>query len=155
MLNSPTVEQRALMKRAAWLFLLAMITGAWAGVVMTQGKAIGLDLPIHPRHERLVLAAHLNGLLGTFWILGVMITLDATRLSEAGRAWLKRLTLLAAYGNWLVTLIASFLDVRGLAFDSDAKNNLIAGLLQVFVVIPTLTAAALWVVGLSRKDTNS
>jgi hydroxylaminobenzene mutase len=139
------------MRRAAWLFLIGLVTGAWAGIVMTNGAAINMHLDFHPKHERLVLASHLNALLGTFWLLGVAYTLPKLRLSARGLVWLCVLTTLGAYGNWLITLIASLLDVRGLAFDHDASNNAIAGLLQVGVVIPSFAAAILWVYGLSSR----
>jgi hypothetical protein len=151
MLTQPTDLQRTLMRRAALLFLLAMVTGVWAAVVLTHGAAIGLELDFTPKFERLVLGAHLNGVLGTFWLLGAMVTLESTRFDDRGKVRFGQITTLAAYGNWAVTLLASILDVRGLSFDGTTNNKIIAGLLQVLVVIPTFIGAALWVYGLSGK----
>ena len=55
-----------------------------------------------------------------------------------------RLVSIAAYANWAVTLLASFIDERGLAFLGEPRNDLIAGLLMALVVIPTLGAASMW-----------
>lgn len=144
--------KRTLMGRAARLFLLGMLTGIWVAVVFTQGRAIGIDLGFRPTHERMALAAHLNALLGTFWLLGLAFTLDYISFSPPGRWRLATLTTLAAYGNWAVTLLASILDVRGLEFGGSTANKVIAALLQICVVIPTLIAASAWAVGLTRKS---
>jgi hypothetical protein len=56
-----------------------------------------------------------------------------------------------AWSNWLVTLIASFLGVRGLEYTGDMKNNAIALALQVFVVLPTLVACSFWVWGFRAR----
>ncbi len=145
-----TIEQRLLLRRAGLLFGLAMLTGLWAGVVLSHGRAVGIDWDWRPKYERLVLSSHLNGLFGCFWMLGVAGTMSFVGLDEKQKHRLALLTTVASYGNWAVTLFASFLDERGLAFLGNARNDSIAGLLQVFVVIPTLAATYYWVRGLYR-----
>ena len=153
---SPTPLQRALMARGAVLFFLGLLTGVWAGAVLTQGRALGLTLGT-PHYERLALASHLNGLLGCFWILAVALTIEHTSLGVGAKLWLARLVTLVNYANWSITLLASILDVRGLELVSgDPKNNAVAVLLLAGVVLPGLAAAALWawgLVGASRKAT--
>jgi hypothetical protein len=131
----------------AWLFAVGLLTGLWAGVVLTG--TIVVPIP------RLALAAHLNGLLGGLWLIAVAATLERMRYGLTGRRRLAALTALAAWANWLITLIASGLGVRGLAYTGDARNDAIAVLLQLFVVVPSLLAACAWAYGFGgsgRRD---
>jgi (hydroxyamino)benzene mutase len=132
---------RNLVARAgAWLFAVGLVTGLWAGVVLT-GR---VTVPI----PRLALAAHLNGLLGGLWLIAVAATLDGLRYGLVGRRRLALAVLVATWANWLITLIASVLGVRGLEYTSDVRNNAIAALLQILVVLPSLLAAFAWAWGL-------
>ncbi len=150
-----TPLQRSLMARGAILFFIGLLTGMWAGAVMTEGRAMFLTLP-KPHFERLALVAHLNALLGCFWIVAVAVTLEATRFGEKGKTWLARGVTVVCYGNWLITLIASFLDVRGLEMlEKDPKNNFIAVILLVVVVFPGLATAGAWAWGLLGKPAPS
>jgi (hydroxyamino)benzene mutase len=131
---------RHLVARAgAWLFAVGLATGLWAGVVLTG--AVTVPIP------RLALAAHLNGILGGLWLIAVAATLDRLRYGLAGRRRLALAVLVATWANWLITLIASVLGVRGLEYTSDLRNNAIAVLLEVFVVLPSLVAAFVWAWG--------
>jgi len=127
----------------AWLFAVGMVTGLWAAVVLTEK----VKVPI----PRLALAAHLNAILGAFWLIAVASTLDLLRYSDTGRRRLSQLVALAAWANWLITLIASLFGVRGLEYTSDRANNVIALLLEIFVVSPSLIAAAMWAWGLGAR----
>src|SRR5437879_6351712 len=109
-LGSPTPLQRSLMARGALLFFLRLLTGVWAGAVMTQGRALGLTPP-KPEHERLALVAHLNALLGCFWIVAVAMTIEHAALGDAAKRWLARLVTFVSYANWAITILASILDV--------------------------------------------
>src|SRR5438046_3084549 len=115
-MSTPTPLQRTLMSRAALLFFLGMATGLWAGVVLSHGRAIGIDLP-PLKHERLALGAHLNALLGAFWLLGLASTIEHTRFGDRGRRRLVAVVSLVTFANWSITLLASLLDVRGLDFE--------------------------------------
>ena len=148
MADAHTPQQKALMTRAAVLFFLAMLTGIWVGVVFTQGRALMLQLDLHPKHERLALGAHLNALFGCFWLLGVAWTLPHSRLSEQWKARLAALVSLVAYANWAVTLLASVVDARGLAFEGNPRNDAIAVLLMLGVVLPGFAASGLWAWGM-------
>ena len=139
--------QHRVAQLGAWLFAVGLLTGLWAAVVLT-GKIV---VPI----PRLALAAHLNGLLGGLWLIAVAATLERMRYGLTGRRRVAALTALAAWANWLVTLIASGLGVRGLAYTGDARNDVIAVLLQLFVVAPSLLAACAWAYGFggsARRD---
>jgi hypothetical protein len=58
---------------------------------------------------------------------------------------------LPAWSNWLISLIASFIGVNGLDYTGQRGNDIIAFLLQVFVVLPTLIASAFWAWGFRAK----
>jgi hypothetical protein len=126
-------------RAGAWLFAVGMLTGVWAGVVLTEKVVVAIP--------RLALAAHLNGILGGLWLIAVAATLDRMRYGLAGRRRLAIIVAVAAWANWLITLIASGLGVRGLEYTADARNNAIAALLQLFVVLPSLLAAFAWAWG--------
>ncbi len=132
-----------LARAGAWLLTVGMATGVWAALVLTE--TIKVPIP------RLALAAHLNAILGAFWLIAVSSTLDRLRYGATGRQRLALGVALAAWANWLITLIASALGVRGLAYTSDPANNVIAALLQVFVVLPSLVAAAAWAWGFGGR----
>jgi len=146
-----TPLQRWLMARGALLFALGLATGVWAGAVLTEGRALFLVLP-KPHFERLALVAHLNALLGCFWLIAVAVTIESTAYGERGKLWLARAVTLVTYSNWAVTLVASFLDVRGLeVVPGDGKNNAIAVLLIALVVLPGLAVSSAWAWGLMKK----
>ena len=144
-MKDATPVQRGLMARGALLFLLSLLTGVWVGAVMTDGRAIFMKLAFTPSAQKLALVAHMNALIGSLWLVAVAATLEATRLSEKGKLWLARAVTAIGYSNWIVTLIASFADRKGLEMvEGDAKNNAVALLLIVLVVVPGLGAAAVW-----------
>jgi hydroxylaminobenzene mutase len=135
--------RRRLAWAGAWLFAVGMITGLWAAAVLTE--KVTVDIP------RLALAAHLNGLLGGLWLIAVASTLDMLRYGDTGRLRLAWLVTVPAWGNWLITLIASVLGVTGLEYTRDTANNAIAALLHSLVVLPSLVGAAAWAWGLGGR----
>jgi len=135
--------RRRLTASGAWLFAIGMVTGIWAAVVLTGQVSVGLP--------RLALAAHLNALLGGLWLGMVAFTLDMLRYGDVGRRRLAWVVIVPAWANWLVTLIASFPGVTGLQYTRDAANNVVAALLQVLVVLPSLVGAFAWAWGLSGR----
>lgn len=135
--------RRRLVRLGAWLFVIGLITGLWAAAVLTEQ----VKVPI----PRLALAAHLNGLLGGLWLIAVASTLDLLRYGERGLRRLAWLVSIAAWSNWLITLVASVLGVRGLEYTNDPANNAVAALLQAFVVLPSLLGAGAWAVGMRPR----
>ncbi len=138
-------------KRLAWagalLFAVGLATGAWAAVVVSE--QIRVPVP------RLALAAHLNGLVGGLWLIAVALTLGFLRYGERGTRRLAWLVAIPAWSNWLLTLVASYLGVRGLTFTGDPSNDAVALLLDVFVVLPSLIAAGVWVWGFGQPRSMS
>jgi (hydroxyamino)benzene mutase len=138
-----TPLQRRLAKSAAALFAIGMLTGFWSGAALAE--VVKVPIP------RLALAAHLNCLMGCFWLLGVAFTLPMLGYSDKGKERLVKLTLVPAYGNWAITLLASFLGVRGINFTGHRANDFIAVLLFAFVVGPAVAQSFAWVYGFIKK----
>ena len=135
--------RRRLAAAGATLFAVGMVTGLWSAVVLTEQ----VKVPI----PRLALAAHLNGILGGLWLIAVAWSLPLLRYGERGQRRLASLVMLATWANWLITLIASALGVRGLEYTRDPVNNVIAALLQLFVVLPALAGAGAWAWGFRAR----
>ena len=135
--------RRRLAWAGAWLFAVGMVTGLWAAAVLTDKVTVSIP--------RLALAAHLNALLGGLWLIAVASTLDMLRYGPVGRARLAWLVTVPAWGNWLITLIASVLGVTGLEYTRDTANNAIAALLHSLVVLPSLVGAGAWAWGLGGR----
>lgn len=135
--------QRKIAARGATLMAIGMLTGLWSGVALSGKVAVAIP--------RLALAAHLNALMGCFWLLALAFTLPMLSYGEKGKQRLATLTLLPTYGNWFVTLIASFIGVRGLSFTGNRANDIIAVLLLAVVVAPALVATIAWAWGFRRS----
>jgi (hydroxyamino)benzene mutase len=135
---------RRLAWAGAWLFAVGMVTGVWAAIVLTERVVVQLP--------RLALAAHLNALLGGLWLIAVAATVDMLRYGPIGRGRLAWVVIVPAWGNWLITLIASILGVTGLEYTrGDPANNVVAALLHSVVVLPSLVGAGAWAWGLGGK----
>jgi len=135
--------RRRLAWAGAWLFAVGMVTGLWAAAVLTEKVAVAIP--------RLALAAHLNALLGGLWLIAVASTLDLLRYGPVGRLRLSWLVMVPAWGNWLITLVASVLGVTGLEYTRDTANHAIAALLHSLVVLPSLVGAGAWAWGLGGR----
>jgi hydroxylaminobenzene mutase len=135
--------RRRLAQAGAWLFFIGLVTGLWAAVVLTGQVTVAIP--------RLALAAHLNGLLGGLWLIAVAWTLDFLRYRERGRRRLAILVLTTTWANWLITLIASVLGARGLEYTGVLANDVVAALLQLFVVLPALAGAGAWAWGFGER----
>ena len=131
--------QQWLVFLAAVLFLIGALTGGLVSLAMTEQVAV---------HPGSALAAHLNALLGALWMLVVAWTLPRCRLEERPLKVLVALVVLANFANWAITTLKGVWGVKGLAFVGNLKNDLILGMLLLVVVLPTLSAAGLWVWGL-------
>jgi len=135
--------QKGLAQAGAWLFAVGLVTGLWSALALTD--AVKLPIP------RLALAAHLNGILGGLWLIAVAVTLELLRYGPTGRRRLALLVAIPAWANWLITLVASVLGVRGLEYTTDPANNVVAALLELFVVLPSLVGAAAWAWGFVER----
>ena len=101
-----------------------------------------------------MLASHLNAILGTFWLFCLAQSWQWIDLSERSKVILYRSTLIAAWANWLITLIKSVLKVQGIDWVGEAYNDLIFMILTLTVVLPTFCSSILWILGVRRGLNN-
>ena len=135
--------RRRLAQAGALLFFLGMVSGVWADLALTDQVKIP--------QPHLALAAHLSALTGGLWLIATAWTFDF--LSYNGKQ-LRRLSYLvgiSAWSNWSLTVIASLFGVNGLQYNDDPANNVVAFLLQVFVVVPSLIGTGFWAWGFHRS----
>lgn len=139
-----TLQRRTCAAGAA-LLVLAFGTGLLLGLVMTNK----LHADVHE-----IVAAHLNAVLGSLWLIALAYTLPMLRFGPIGMKRLVGATAVAAYMNWLVTTVKAFLHVTGVDVTGDATNDIVFATLGVFVVVPSFVAAIAWTYGLwgSRRD---
>ncbi len=133
--------QRLLAKGAAVLLVIGLATGIFVSAAMT-GK-IAAD-------PGAALASHLNALMGCFWMAAVGWSMPMLGYGERGQMRLAWVTLIPNYSNWIVTVLKSFLKVKGVDAIGEGKNDLVFGLLTLFVVVPSMIAAVAWVLGFHR-----
>lgn len=141
-MDGDRLRQR-LAQTGAWLFTVGLVTGVWAALVLTEKVKVAVP--------RLALASHLNAILGGLWLIAVAWTLEFLWYGEVGRRRLAVLVAIPAWANWLITLIASGLGVRGLEYTDDPANNAVAAALHVLVVLPALVGAAAWAWGFRAR----
>lgn len=134
---------RRLLFSGALLFALGALTGVLVSAVFT-GKLSG--------NPTFMLAAHMNALLGCFWLIAIGTTWKHLNLSPTQAGALMRTAIVAAYANWAVTVIKALLQVQGIDFVGEIRNDTIFGILTLTVVIPTFISSALWVLGLWKKE---
>jgi hydroxylaminobenzene mutase len=136
--SAPLPAARLMAHAAAWLMLVGLLTGGYVSSAMT-GKV--------PADPHIALAAHLNALMGTFFLLGVAWTLPMLRYGAVGQRRLAWLVIGANFANWAVTCVKAWLHVSGVDFIGQAANDAIFLTLTVTVVLPALAAAGAWVYG--------
>ena len=141
----PTDPTRRLYFLGALLFGLGALTGVLVSAVFT-GKLDG--------NSGFMLAAHLNALLGCYWLVCIGVSWTHLVLSPGQKLWLFRTTVLAAYANWAVTLVKALLKVQGIDYLGEARNDAIFGALTLSVVIPTFVSSGLWIYGLWKEESS-
>ena len=122
----------------ALLVFIGLLTGGFAAFAMT-GK-VAFD-----GHS--VLAAHLNAMLGGLWVVALATTLPMLRYSQAGLKRLVVVTVVPNVANWAITLLKAGWRVLGIERSGESSNDVVFGLLTVFVVAPSIVAAAAWAWG--------
>lgn len=138
---APLPAARLMAHAAAWLMLVGLLTGGYVSSAMT-GKV--------PADPHMALAAHLNALMGTFFLLGVAWTLPMLRYGPVGQQRLAWAVILANFANWAVTCVKAWLRVSGVDLVGQPANDAIFITLTLTVVLPSLAATAAWVYGFRR-----
>lgn len=141
--STPLPAARLMAHAAAWLMLVGLLTGGYVSSAMT-GKV--------PADPQMALAAHLNALMGCFFLLGVAWTLPMLRYGAVGQRRLAWAFILANFSNWAVTCVKAWLRVSGVDFIGQPMNDTVFGVLTLTVVLPSLGATAAWVYGFRRAQ---
>jgi hypothetical protein len=76
------------------------------------------------------------------------------RFGVVGTRRLVVVSVLPAYGNWLITVIKSFVHVKGVDLTGDQANDVVFAALNAVVVIPSFAAAIGWTYGLLGERPN-
>lgn len=134
--------QRQLALSGAVLLLLGLLTGFYISAAMGQR----IDVDVHS-----AVAAHLNALLGAFWIFGLGWTLPMLRYGPLGQRRLALAVVVPNYANWLITCIKAALRVAGVDAGLSFANNAVLAGLTIFVVLPSLAAAVAWIAGFRHR----
>jgi hypothetical protein len=140
-MSEPSPVQRTLGLAAASLMLVALLTGIYA--------AAGMTAKIHVDGHT-ALASHLSALMGTFLLGTVGWTMPMLRYGEPAKRRLAMVLIVASFANWLITAVKAALFVAGIDLQGKAANDVVFGVLQVFVVVPMIGAAIVWVLGFRR-----
>ena len=127
-------------RRAA--VLLGLLTGIYISLAMTGAVEANTSM---------VVASHLNALMGGFWLLGVGWSLQWCSLDQKKATWMARLLILCNYANWLVTAIKALFDVHGVELNGQSANDIIYVVLVLTVVFPAIAGCSIWVFGLIKS----
>jgi hydroxylaminobenzene mutase len=139
-------QQGTLVKASALLVLLGIFTGFLIAASATNQISANTDMMV---------SAHLNALLGAFWLLGVGWSLPWCTLSQKQVKLMISSLILCNYSNWLWTAIKAFFQVHAIEFNDSPANNIIFMALSISVVLPALIGSILWVVGAFKKPSDS
>lgn len=129
------------MRAGAILLFMGMVTGIFVSAAMT-GKL--------PADGKMMLAAHLNAILGAFMLFGYALSVAYLKYEEKKIALIGKLLLVANYANWLITTVKGFVKVHGIDLTGNIANDMVFGALTLFVVLPALVATLLWCLGFQR-----
>ena len=121
--------------------LCGLLTGFYIAAAM--GQRIHVDL-------HAAVAAHLNAMLGSFWMFAVAWSLPMLSYGEGGRRRLAVTLGAACYGNWFITALKAALHVSGVDASADPVNNAVFGALTLLVVLPSVAAGGAWILGFRR-----
>lgn len=111
--------------------LLVILVGMFAGglplVAVVGHEAYGQAM--HPPGDyRGWMMAHLEGLLNGFLMLAIAGATRLRPLSAGAERWLVISLLVAGWGNALASVLAPLLGVRGMVFDANAGNDVVAAM---------------------------
>jgi len=128
---------------AAWLTLIALLTGIYAAAAMT-GK---LHVDGHT-----ALASHLSALMGTFLLGVVGWTMPMLSYGPRGKRILATVLIVASFANWFITAVKAALFVSGIEVQGHQANDAVFVVLQIFVVVPMIAAAIAWIIGFRKRS---
>ena len=90
--------------------------------------------------------AHLNGLIGTFWLLGIAFTYKWLQLGAVSKKLLFYSSVTASFALVVLSIIKSIANIA-----STSDSIIVSLAYMLTVVIPTFISAALWIIGLRKN----
>lgn len=136
--------QRTLALSGATLMVVSLLVG---------GLAAGAMSGTIPADGRMMLAAHLTGIMGVFFIYAVAWSLPMVNYGELGQKRLIWAVIISSWANLIIGTGKAPFGVHGVGYNDVGANNVVFILLNVFVVVPTIGAAAAWAWGLRAAKT--
>jgi hypothetical protein len=137
--------------------LLLMIAGMALGGFPLVGVVVhdAYHGPAGPPGDyRAWMMAHLEGLLNGMMIILLALVSRLRPLSAAGERRMIAALLISGWGNSAASIAAPILRVRGMTFDADPANNLVAGVFTLALVGSVYALAAL-ILHLARPIADS
>jgi (hydroxyamino)benzene mutase len=138
---------RGLHRSAAGLVFLSLLVGALSSFALS-GQTGAFD-------GRTMLGAHVTGLIGACLMFGLAASLPQLRYGASALHRLAQAFAATNYANVTIGAAKSFFFVHGVGAGGSAANNIVFGLLTVFVVVPSLACAFFWAIGFTRADASS
>lgn len=138
-----------LQRHAALLGVVLLILGFATGGLLAAAMTGKIAADPHT-----ISGAHLNALFGCFWLCALAFTLPFVRYGEVGARRLVHVTAMAAYANWIITIVKAFFHVAGVGLDGNGANNAVFAALTAFVVLPSFAATIAWAYGLGPTKTR-
>ena len=126
------------------LVLAGMVLGGFPLVFVVMREAYRAAVPVTLAGDyRGWLMAHLEGLLNGLLIIAIALVARLKPMTANAERWLIASLLVAGWGNTLASIAAPLLGVRGMQFDGNLANDLVAGAFTVALVASfyALTAA--------------
>lgn len=120
---------------ALFVILLGMFAGGIPLVLVVAETAYRQVPLIHPGGDyRGWMMAHLEGLLNGFFMIAVAGVARIRPLALGHDRLLVGSLLASGWGNAIAAILAPILDVRGMIFDANWANDLVAGMFTVALV---------------------
>lgn len=138
--------QKRMAFHGALMLWTTMVYGLYLVGVMTE---------LVPGDEGMTLGAHINGLMGAFWLLGMGWSLSFISLSEQLLRVAIWMTLAGAWFNFLLAMVKAVPGVMAIEFTGGVSNDVIFAARVLLVVIPSLVGPALWFWGLRAGSTSA
>ena len=115
---------------------------------------VGVMTHLVPGDDDMTLGAHVNGLMGAFWLLGMGWSLRFVRLSERLLNIAVWMTLAGAWFNFLLAMFKAVPGVMAIELTGGVINDALFVARVLLVVIPSLVGPGLWVWGLRERPAS-
>lgn len=97
-----------------------------------------------PGDGRMLLAAHVTGIIGALLVIAIAWTMPMLRYGDVGRARLALVVILAMWANLVIGTAKAYPAVHGVGLTGELANDVVFGLLNAFVVLPTFIGSIAW-----------